>query len=175
MSKEVVPPASSAGDDSSVVSRRTFVSTSAEVAMVGGLVASYGTFVIWAGRFLYDADEDAKGLQFLAAVDDLRVGESLTYVTPTGGKVVVARQSEGTTADDFIALSSVCPHLGCKVHWEGQNNRFFCPCHNGVFDPQGNPLEGPPAAANQQLPRYPLTVENGLLFIEVEQKSLTET
>ena len=68
---------------------------------------------------------------------------------------------------DFIALSSVCPHLGCRVHWQSQESRFFCPCHNGSFDPQGKPTGGPPLAAGQSLPKYPLKVEHGLLFIEM--------
>ena len=45
--------------------------------------------------------------------------------------------------------------------------RFFCPCHNGAFDPQGRATEGPPAAAEQSLTRFPLKVENGLLYIQV--------
>jgi Rieske Fe-S protein len=53
------------------------------------------------------------------------------------------------------------------VHWEAQNDRFFCPCHNGAFDRQGNATAGPPAAAGQALLRFPLRLENGLLFIEV--------
>ena len=72
---------------------------------------------------------------------------------------------------DFVAFSSICPHLGCQVNWELQNDRFFCPCHNGVFDRDGNATGGPPAAAGQRLPRYPLKIENGLLFIEVQLES----
>ena len=82
-------------------------------------------------------------------------------------KIVVARQKEGDSVDCFAALSSVCPHLGCAVHWEQQNKRFFCPCHNGAFDASGKATEGPPAAASQSLKEYPLKVENGLLFIAV--------
>jgi hypothetical protein len=36
-----------------------------------------------------------------------------------------------------------------------------------VFDPQGNPLEGPPAQAKQRLKSYPLRVEDGQVFVEV--------
>ena len=86
---------------------------------------------------------------------------------PSGAKIVVARQAEGDTEDAFIALSSICPHLGCKVHWEASNDRFFCPCHNGAFDAQGAPTEGPPAAANQHLTRFRLSVEKNLLMIQV--------
>ena len=80
--------------------------------------------------------------------------------------------ADGDTADAFVALSSICPHLGCQVHWEPQNDRFFCPCHNGAFDASGKPTEGPPATAGQELTRFPLQVMNGLLFIQVPMQSV---
>jgi cytochrome b6-f complex iron-sulfur subunit len=89
------------------------------------------------------------------------------YIAPNGAHVVIARQGAGESADDFVALSSVCPHLGCQVHWEPQHDRFFCPCHNGAFDPQGQATEGPPAKAGQSLNRFPLQVEHRLLYILV--------
>ncbi|MHC4822169.1 MAG: QcrA and Rieske domain-containing protein [Planctomycetota bacterium] len=91
----------------------------------------------------------------------------MTYVAPGGARVVIARQGAAAEAESFMALSSTCPHLGCQVHWEAHNDRFFCPCHNGVFDPSGKGTEGPPGDAGQDLPRYPLKVEGGLLYIEV--------
>jgi Rieske Fe-S protein len=135
--------------------------------MAGGLAAGYGTFVAMAGRFLYPAGPSAVGWMYVARVDALKPGDSLVYRAPSGATIVVARQSDSGDADDFIALSSVCPHLGCQVNWESQNNRFFCPCHNGVFNPQGTATSGPPAASGQSLARYPLSIEEGLLYIEV--------
>jgi menaquinol-cytochrome c reductase iron-sulfur subunit len=41
------------------------------------------------------------------------------------------------------ALSTVCPHTGCAVDWEGQENKFICPCHHSVFDERGGYLSGP--------------------------------
>jgi cytochrome b6-f complex iron-sulfur subunit len=68
---------------------------------------------------------------------------------------------------DFTALSSICPHLGCRVHWEPENKRFFCPYHNGVFDPSGRATEGPPKVDGQDLARYELDIRNDLLFIQI--------
>lgn len=147
------------------VTRRRFVAATSTVAMAGGLAAGYGTFGVMAGRFLYPTEDDNVGWQFVALADEFMVGQSREYESPSGAKVVLARQGEGTSADDFIALSSVCPHLGCQVHWEPQNNRFFCPCHNGAFDPQGTATEGPPAMAKQELLRFKVNVEDGMLFI----------
>ncbi|OHB71216.1 MAG: hypothetical protein A2V70_10980 [Planctomycetes bacterium RBG_13_63_9] len=146
--------------------RREFLSS---VAMVGGLAAGYGTLAVMAGRYLYlyPAGAQDEAWQFVTELKGVRVGEALDYVAPTGVRIVVARRADDGTAADFVALSGVCPHLGCQVHWQPHKNRFFCPCHNGVFDPQGKAIEGPPAAAGQSLAAYPLKVEAGLLFIEV--------
>lgn len=152
--------------------RRSFLQVLSSLFMGGGLAASYGTLFAYAGRFLFPSTEHATMWQFVSTVDHLQSGDSLPFITPLGAQVVVARQGEEGTADDFIALSSVCPHLGCAVHWESQNSRFFCPCHNGAFDASGKPTEGPPAAANQELTRFPLKVENGLLYIEVPTEGL---
>jgi len=133
--------------------------------MGGGLIASYGTFFAYAGRFLYPAKPTRTDWMFVTDIARLEIGASLPYRTPTGADVLITRQGGGETAADFLALSSVCPHLGCKVSWEPQNNRFFCPCHNGVFNPEGLGTAGPPKG--QSLLRYPLRVEDGLLYIEV--------
>ncbi len=133
--------------------------------MAGGLAAGYGTFAVMGARFLYPAETEHVGWQYVALVDEFPLGDSRVYVPPSGASMVVARQGEGGDAGDFIALSSVCPHLGCQVHWEPQNNRFFCPCHNGEFDPQGKATGGPPAKAKQQLVRFRVKIEHGMLFI----------
>lgn len=135
--------------------------------MGGGLLASYGTLGVMAGRFLYSGGGTGVGWQFVDTIDPWPVGESREYTSPAGAMIVIARQGTGTDVSDFIALSRVCPHLGCQVHWEPQHSRFFCPCHNGAFDAQGMATEGPPAKAKQQLLRFPLWIEAGRLFIEV--------
>ena len=141
--------------------------------MAAGLVGGYGGFGLIAGRYLYPARGVATVPQFVTTVDRLRVGDSLPYRTPGGESINVTRQGPEATARDFVALSSTCPHLGCRVHWEPQNNRYFCPCHNGVFDVAGVGIGGPPGEAGQSLPRYPLAVRDGLIFIEVPAAPLT--
>jgi len=63
---------------------------------------------------------------------------------------------------DFIVLSNICTHLGCRVHWDSAKNGFFCPCHGGIFDKQGNVVAGPPP---RPLDRFESKVENGKLYI----------
>lgn len=154
------------------IERREFF---ASAAMTCGLAAGYGTLIVFAGRYLYlyPAGAKNKAWLFVTELSGVEVGASLEYEAPTGARIVIARQADEGKDSDFVALSRVCPHLGCQVHWEPHNNRFFCPCHNGAFDPQGNPIEGPPADAGQSLVKYPLRVDNGLLFIEVPLEGLT--
>lgn len=147
--------------------RRTFIDTASKAAMAAGLVGGYGAFGAIAVRYLYPARPDEFSWQYVAEVGRIEVGGALRYRGPSGETINIARQGRTGTADDFVALSSTCPHLGCQVRWEGNNNRFFCPCHSGVFDPSGVAIAGPPAEAGQSLSRYPLQVENGLLHIAV--------
>ncbi len=147
--------------------RRRFLASASTAAMTAGLAGGYGAFGLIAGRFLYPAGPAERQWQFVAEAGRLRAGESLLYRGPAGETINVTRQGSGGGANDFIALSSTCPHLGCQVHWEAQNDRYFCPCHNGTFDAMGVGTGGPPGDAGMTLPRYPLKVEGGLLYIEV--------
>jgi Rieske Fe-S protein len=140
--------------------------------MAGGLVAGYGAFGTMAVRYLYPAGGPKLVWLYVADVNRLAPGDSLVYRAPSGATVAIARQGNTGTVADFIALSSVCPHLGCQVHWEAQHDRFFCPCHNGTFDKSGKATGGPPFDAGQELARYALKLERNLLFIEVPLEGL---
>ncbi len=156
--------------------RRGFIGRSSALLMTGGLAAGYGTFFAMAGRYLYPS-EAGRAWLFVTDLEGLEPGGSIPFESPTGVQVMITRRAESPpdlppATEDFLALSSVCPHLGCRVHWEPHNTRFFCPCHNGVFDPQGEPVSGPPATANQALPKYPLRIVGEALFIEMPTTSV---
>jgi Rieske Fe-S protein len=63
---------------------------------------------------------------------------------------------------DFLAMSNICTHLGCRVRWIADRDQFYCPCHNGVFDREGLVVSGPPP---RPLDRYETRVEGGQLFV----------
>jgi nitrite reductase/ring-hydroxylating ferredoxin subunit len=155
--------------------RRKFLGKASGAAMFAGLAGGYGGFGAIALRYLYPTNANNRIWQFVVETDRVKVGESIRYRGPSGETVNITRQHRNGDADDFIALSSTCPHLGCQVRWESQNNRFYCPCHNGVFDPSGVATAGPPAEAGQSLSRYPLTVTNGLLNISVPTPRLGQS
>lgn len=64
---------------------------------------------------------------------------------------------------DFVAISNICTHLGCRVRWIADQDGFFCPCHNGVFAKDGTVVSGPPP---RPLDRFEVKVEDGVLFIK---------
>jgi menaquinol-cytochrome c reductase iron-sulfur subunit len=95
--------------------------------------------------------------------------------TPTLFKATIQRQTgwivneEELTAfvltdngRDYIALSNICTHLGCRVRWISEQGEFFCPCHNGIFNKDGEVVSGPPP---KPLNRYEVKVENDQIFI----------
>ena len=64
---------------------------------------------------------------------------------------------------DFIAMSNICTHLGCRIRWIPEQEGFFCPCHNGVFGKDGSVIAGPPP---RPLDRFETKVEEGILFVK---------
>ena len=87
-----------------------------------------------------------------------------TDVTIVGRPLIVRRED-----DQVRVFSAVCPHLGCLVKWEEANNRFYCPCHIGVFNSNGQPVSGPPT---EPLQEFDVQVESGNVYVslpEIEQ------
>ena len=89
---------------------------------------------------------------------------------PPNSSATINWNADGVGANDFTFLFRF-PN-STQVHWQSNNDRFFCPCHNGAFDKSGQPISGPPKDSNKALPRYPLKIEKGLLFIEVPTEAL---
>ncbi len=71
-------------------------------------------------------------------------------------RFVVVR--DRAAASGLVALDTTCSHLGCGVSWNARRNAFVCPCHGGVYGPDGSVLSGPPP---RPLTRLPLVVEGG--------------
>lgn len=136
-----------------------------QLLMWGTLAASYGTAVLFAARFIYPRPGmRRRRTVFLAPASDIPPGESKTYTLPDGTQALVTHTGAGV-----VALSNICPHLGCRVHWEARNQRFFCPCHGGVFNSDGMATEGPPAAEGKNLKKYSIRPIGGNLFLETEE------
>jgi Rieske Fe-S protein len=132
-----------------------------------GLAASYGVLAFQGFLFLLPRRGQPKTRRIFAGrVDQFEMGGIMAFSDLEGNEILVRRKSEG----DFQAFSSTCPHLGCKVHWQEEEQRYFCPCHRGVFDPDGEPVSGPPADGKQRLSSIPLEVDEaaGVLYLQVK-------
>lgn len=64
-----------------------------------------------------------------------------------GRAVEVTRTAAGVTARSLL-----CTHQGCNVRWMENEQIYFCPCHDGRFNAQGQPIYGPPREPLRELP-----------------------
>lgn len=74
--------------------------------------------------------------------------------------VYVWRQS----TERFVVFSRSCTDLSCPITHDPGSGWFFCPCHGGIFDEEGEPRAGPPS---RPLYRYAARVSDGHLEIEL--------
>lgn len=143
------------------MSRREFLSW---LLMGGSLAVSYGLLAVYGGIFIFPKKEKRVREIFVAVTDEIRPDRPLTWTAPGGQRVII-----NNIGGRFVALSNICPHLGCKVHWEIVNNRFFCPCHAGAFDENGIAIAGPPKKENKNLKKYDLKLVGNALYLKWEQ------
>lgn len=132
------------------------------LAMAAGLVASYGTAAVYGLRYLFGRQAPARKINVLvAAVDDVLEGRSLLREDLSGRKFLLIRREES-----IRAFSTTCTHLGCQVHWKPEKKTFFCPCHDGVFDADGNPISGPPPSP---LAQYNVEIRGSSIFVTMSE------
>ena len=91
-------------------------------------------------------------------LDELPLDSSRTFQDLRGRDLMLVRTGER----EVKAISTVCTHLGCTVYWQSDKKEFFCPCHNGRFDKDGNVLSGPPPAP---LDLYRVEIEGNNVFV----------
>ena len=110
----------SENDTQNKTGRRAFFS---HLAMLVGMVAAYGTGAFYALRFLIPRKGETRYPQLLvASLDQIPKGRTKTFKDLAGRETVLVNTDKG-----LKAISTICTHLGCKVYWEPNNGRFFCP------------------------------------------------
>ena len=155
--------------DAKGISRRQMLSRS--VAVMGGAIAA-GVGVPAIFYVAGPAAEDAGVAEWIR----LGAASSVEPGKPTLMKANVERRSGYLTSTEeisvfvttdngsqFTALSNVCTHLGCRVRWVDEEDGFFCPCHNAVFNADGTVASGPPPSP---LDEFEVKVEESQIFIK---------
>jgi len=138
-------------------SRRDFIT---KLIMGGGLIASSGLLLRNGLDYLFP-DSDAKPLRKLLVgrVDEIKTGEAKEFKIGNDSLFLI-KNEEG-----YKVFSAVCTHLGCKINWEAHRNRFYCPCHKGIFDANGNVVEGPPPRA---LDEFKVEIDKNLVYMWIK-------
>ena len=109
--------------------------------------------------------------QSVAPIDSFTVGEvSKAVVTVSDDQagmsviddkgVFVWRQTD----DEVVVFSRNCTDLSCPVTWDEGSRWFYCPCHGGVFNEEGQPVAGPPS---RPLYRYDVRIRDNMVQIDL--------
>jgi Rieske Fe-S protein len=150
------------------VSRRKWLRT-----VIGGIVGVISSVVgvVVAGTVLSPAF--AKQSETWVSAGPLR---DLEDGVPTPVTLRVARQDGYAEAVDqqvvFLvksdagvrAMSSTCTHLGCHVSYDATTKLLRCPCHGGVFTPEGRVVAGPPP---RPLTELPTRIDGAKVFVQI--------
>jgi nitrite reductase/ring-hydroxylating ferredoxin subunit len=88
-------------------------------------------------------------VQMVARVSEVAPGQAFYFSYPAADdQAMLVHLPSGR----FAAYSQRCTHLSCAVYYQADQERLFCPCHEGVFSPEtGDPVAGPPQRRLQQI------------------------
>ena len=113
----------------------------------------------------------------VGAVKNFTIGDTVkvTFVDASplpwaGVTAETAAWLRRTQAEEFIAFSVNCAHLGCPVRWVAGAKLFMCPCHGGVYYSDGSVAAGPPPRG---LYKYPVRVKDGQVEIKTSPIPIT--
>jgi len=105
----------------------------------------------------------------LAALDTLKTDRAtrIRYTVTAGWEqtersVYLTKDRDGD-GSGVRAIDARCTHLGCNVRFrraQSGQGEFRCPCHNGVFDAEGQPVSGP---VTIPLERMETRIRNGVV------------
>lgn len=122
-------------------------------------------------RYVLPPSKMATAELLMCRADELAPGESRIFDNVLGNRICLLRESEAPRPDQdakthrpFKAFSLRCSHLGCFAQWEGGVRKFVCPCHDAVFDEDGQVLAGPPPVG---LTRLEVEVRDGLVYMRI--------
>ena len=144
--------------------RRDFLS---KIFIILGVASAYALLAFEGLFFIVPKQRETEKIKIYGGkLSQYQLGTVKAFYDLEGNEILIMRDDNG-----LHAFSSVCPHLGCRVHWESDKNEFFCPCHKGVFNSNGVAIAGPPAKAGQSLRQVSVIVDENsqIVYIEVNK------
>ena len=167
--EEAAPPLKDYSETEEQMTRRRFLS--AATLGLAGVTALFIGGLLTATGFVPSMQERPRKWVRVGRVEDYPPGSiktvNIQYKARDGfyeslvEKPVLVSRKAGT--DKITIFDSRCTHLGCTVHWDEKKNLFICPCHMGMYYPDGRVKSGPPP---RPLDRYLTKLKNGDLFVE---------
>jgi cytochrome b6-f complex iron-sulfur subunit len=138
------------------ISRRGFLTTLLGLAGALGLAGLAAPMI----RYAYPvAQAEVQPKQEVAPKAELTpLGEAVEFDYLEAPAALILLE-DGTPKAYYLA----CTHFGCIVSWRVEEKDFYCPCHAGVFAPDGTVTSGPPP---RPLVELKVVEENGLLYVE---------
>ena len=73
-----------------------------------------------------------------AQLDEIKPGQA-RLLKVDGQELAVYHSPE----KGLLAVSSICPHMKCRVAWNAEAVSWDCPCHGSRFTVEGDIIEGP--------------------------------
>jgi len=138
-----------------MINRRKALASIAAFLPIGAAFAGLAAMGV---RFITPLKREIDRRIFTVGLDELPLDASRTFQDLRGRNLMLVRTGE----KEVKAISTICSHLGCTVYWQSDRKEFFCPCHNGRFDKNGNVLSGPPPAP---LDLYRVEIEGPNVFV----------
>jgi cytochrome b6-f complex iron-sulfur subunit len=124
-------------------SRRDFV---ADIILGTGTLLGLGSLAYRFLEYLYPVVSPIKLVEVPAGKPSDIPLDGVRLVQLLEGPVILEK------ADNEVrALSAICTHLGCTVQLHPKGKKFICPCHQGIYDFNGNVVSGPPPRPLQKL------------------------
>ena len=121
----------------SKLTRRDFLKVVKKVLAAIGLAAVLGPVIAY--FYPPGLEETPSEPVVVAPEDELPVGESKAVPFGRYPALVI------NTKNGLRAYLAVCTHFACICNWIPEEEYIFCPCHDGIFDPEdGAVLAGPP-------------------------------
>lgn len=162
MTDPVTPVPAETPPEEGGLSRRRFLTYLVGVAGALGLAGLAAPIIRYAYPVTTAQIQPKQEVGTLSALTPLGEAVYFDYLEAPAGLVLL---EDGTPYACYLA----CTHFGCIVQWRGEEKDWYCPCHAGIFAPDGQVASGPPPSP---LVALNVVVEGDVLFVEgtVESK-----